>query len=154
VVAVVAAGAEASLAYAAVPGCHEGVRVLLLPRSRTGFLGGDHAQFSVLALAMSSVSDSFFPMWGEAVRWASSPLGATIVGGVVVAAVIAIAARVSKGARSVIVGVFRWLLSVRITTTTRIAAATARTLESRMSRVVPARWVIGERQGAGGRTYS
>ena len=82
-------------------------------------------------------------MFDDLIKWASSPLGSAIVGGVAVALIVAIAARVSKNARKVIAAVFRWIFSIRITTSGRIRRRVDRLIAERQKHVVSASWVIG-----------
>ncbi|WP_413600818.1 hypothetical protein [Curtobacterium sp. Curtsp57] len=88
-------------------------------------------------------------MWDDLWEWASSPLGSGIVGGVAVALIVAIAARVSKNARKMITAIFRWIFGIRITTKRGIQRRVDAAISERQRHVVPARWVISARAGTG-----
>lgn len=99
-----------------------------------GAFGGQHGM---------SRSDIVMPVWSDVMDWASTPLGATIVGGVAVAAILAVAARISKGARSAIARSLRWLFSIRLTTRGRIERRVERLITEKQKFVIKARWVVG-----------
>jgi hypothetical protein len=85
-------------------------------------------------------------VWEELVKWSSSPLGSAVVGGVAVAAIVAIASAISRGVRSAVAALFRWVFSIRLTTTGRIHARVRREIEDLQRHVVPPRWIIGRRK--------
>jgi hypothetical protein len=85
--------------------------------------------------------------------WASTALGATIVGGLVVSATIAIVVSISKRVRRFLGQSLRWIGSIRITTTGRIGQKVQAQIDARRARVVQPRWLVGKRRQGGQQEY-
>jgi hypothetical protein len=92
-------------------------------------------------------------MIASVIDWASTALGATIVGGLAVSAIIAIVVSVSKRVRSFLGHLLRWLGSIRLTTTNRIRQKVQAQIDARRARVVQPRWLVGKRRQGGQQEY-
>lgn len=81
-------------------------------------------------------------MLADTFAWSNTPLGATVVGGILVIVLVGTAVRLSKGVHKTLTAVLRWLFSIRITTSRGLSRRTSTLIQDRQKLVVNARWII------------